>query len=407
MMRDAAIPAILFGAFDRHNFGDLLFPHVSAALHNRSNVLFAGLAESDLRAYGGYKVQSIVRLAAEWGSRPINIIHAGGEILTCNAWQAAAMILPPNEAKDMIARYDRRPLAALDWAQRQLGMHALAPYSMPTQLFPHANKIIYNAVGGVDLDEGDTVLRAEVLANLKAADAVGVRDKCTHALLQAEGLRPRLMPDPAVMVAELFGTTIRERMSQGELVQARQAFPQGYVAVQFSADFEIVPGTADPLFQIAAQLDRFVRASGLGVVFFRAGAAPWHDELDCYAKVVAHMRSPSTIVFTSLDIWDICALIAGSRGYLGSSLHGRIVAMAFAVPRLNLRHPSHVGRTTKHIAYADTWDQESLPATVDLNDIAEGMLHAMHADPYKLRYTAEQLVQEYRLGFAELCAGLT
>ena len=39
-----AIPTILFGAFDRHNFGDLLFPHVTARLLGRSVLLFAGLA---------------------------------------------------------------------------------------------------------------------------------------------------------------------------------------------------------------------------------------------------------------------------------------------------------------------------------------------------------------------------
>jgi hypothetical protein len=28
-------PLILFGAFDRHNLGDLLFPHIVAALRKR------------------------------------------------------------------------------------------------------------------------------------------------------------------------------------------------------------------------------------------------------------------------------------------------------------------------------------------------------------------------------------
>ena len=34
MTYDAAVrtPIILFGAFDRHNFGDLLLPHIAAAL---------------------------------------------------------------------------------------------------------------------------------------------------------------------------------------------------------------------------------------------------------------------------------------------------------------------------------------------------------------------------------------
>ena len=64
-MTTTSIPTILFGAFDRHNFGDLLFPHIAAALLPDTPVLFAGLAAVDLRQYGGHQVQSLPRLAAE------------------------------------------------------------------------------------------------------------------------------------------------------------------------------------------------------------------------------------------------------------------------------------------------------------------------------------------------------
>ena len=46
-------PLILFGAFDRHNFGDLLFPHIATALLPGRELRFAGLALRDLRPYGG------------------------------------------------------------------------------------------------------------------------------------------------------------------------------------------------------------------------------------------------------------------------------------------------------------------------------------------------------------------
>ena len=79
-------PTILFGAFDRHNFGDLLFPHIAAALLQNKNLLFTGLAERDLRCHGGHQVRALAQLAAGWGARPANIIHVGGELLTCDAW---------------------------------------------------------------------------------------------------------------------------------------------------------------------------------------------------------------------------------------------------------------------------------------------------------------------------------
>jgi hypothetical protein len=111
------------------------------------------------------------------------------------------------------------------------------------------------------------------------------------------------------------------------------------------------------------------------------------------------MRSPSVRVFESLDIWDICALIASSRGYCGSSLHGRIVAMAFALPRVNLHHPSARARSGKQAAFAATWDTTDMPASVDIDELAEAIHVATSVDRELLDQTARQLASRYRQGF--------
>ena len=108
-MTTTSIPTILFGAFDRHNFGDLLFPHIAAALLPDTPVLFAGLAAVDLRQYGGHQVQSLPQLAAEWGKSPVNLMDVGGEILTCDAWLTAVMLLPQQQVQSVIARFDSQP----------------------------------------------------------------------------------------------------------------------------------------------------------------------------------------------------------------------------------------------------------------------------------------------------------
>jgi len=397
MTYDAAMekPIILFGAFDRHNFGDLLFPHIATALLRDEYLVFAGLASRDLRPYGGHEVRALAQLATDWGQRTAILIHVGGEILTCNAWQAAVMLLPPEQVQDTVAYLDARPQEKIKWVRSMVGSSALAPYTLSRQLFPGLARVIYNAVGGVDLDESDPALRAEVLANLKAADDVSVRDRQTLAQLAAAGIRARLMPDPAVMVAELFGAQIRQRTAEGEVAQILSAFPQGYIAVQFSADF----GDDETLTEVASQLDHTATSVGYGVVFFRAGAAPWHDDLACFQRVATCMRAPSVKVFSSLDLWDICALIANSRAYCGSSLHGRIVAMAFALPRVNLRNPASTNHPGKQAAYAATWEETGVPAMVDVGDIAEGIRHALAVDPGQLQRTARRLVTQYRQGF--------
>ncbi len=394
---------ILFGASDRHNFGDLLLPHVAAAMLPARDPVFAALAGRDMRAHGGHQLRGLAQLAADRGRRPAALIHVGGEILTCSAWQAAVMLLAPDQVDDTVAYLEDRPRERTQWVRNMLGTTALAPYASSRQLFPDVARIIYNAVGGVGLEQCDPALRAEVLANLQAAADVSVRDQHTLAHLAAAGIGARLVPDPAVMVAELFGARICCRSQQGEPAQILTSFPQGYLAVQFSAEF----GDDETLTQIAAQLDLLASSERLGVTLFRAGAAPWHDDLDGLQRVAARMRARSVKVFNSLNLWDICALIANSRAYCGSSLHGRIVAMAFALPRVNLRHPATTHQPSKQTAFADTWETVNIPATVDVGDIAAGLRRAMAVDPIQLQRTARQLVARYHQGFDASCAGLT
>jgi len=352
-------PFILFGACDRHNLGDLLFPHIAAALLAprevvvaglaAREVVVAGLAARDLTPFGGHRVRAIGEVLREFPGAPV--IHAGGELLCCDAWEAAAMLLAPQGAPGVIAQYDGKT-ERFDWARQFLGRDDRAPYCLgkSKSQSPQHGVLIYNGVGGVDLDRRDPVLREEVLAKLREADWIGVRDRSTLAHLAAAGIAATLMPDPAVLTAELFGARIRARAETGEVAAVRAAFQQGFLAVQFAAAL----GDDATLARIAEGLAR--EAAGRGIVFFRAGAAPWHDDLAVYRRTAA--RLPGARVFESLDVLDICALIAASAGFAGSSLHGRIVAETFGVPVIEGSVP--VGE--KVAAYRDTWAGQDVVA---------------------------------------------
>lgn len=396
-------PIILFGAFDRHNFGDLLFPHIATALLPGRQRVFAGLAERDMRRWGGHRVAALPRLAMRMGDRPSSLLQVGGEVLSCGAWQAAVMLLPPRQVQQTIAYLEPRPRERIDWVCSMLGTSALAPYTVSRQAYPGLLRVAYSGVGGVAMQQVDPEMRAEVLAKLRAADAVAVRDRVTLEQLAAAGIDARLIPDPAVMVAELFGARIRRRARLGEVAQMRRAFPQGYIAAQFSADF----GDDASLTQIAAQLDPVATREGLGVVLFRAGAAPWHDDLDCLGRLAARLRPGSARLFHSIDLWDICALIASSRAYCGSSLHGRIVATAFALPRVNVRPATAADRPSKQAAFAATWEDDRQPAEVDLHELADGLGTALAVGQEGLQHQARRLAGLYRQGFMALCPTLT
>lgn len=395
-------PTIVFGAFDRHNFGDLLFAHVAERMLPGRDVHFAGLADRDLREYGGHRVHAIGPLLATLKGRAPDVIHAGGELLACNAWEAAVMLAPPRDLQATLASENAWKRDGREWAQRRFGVAALAPYVLSRASLGEPgerdlNRVIFNAVGGADLASRDPALRAEVVASLRDANDVSVRDHQTHAALRAHGIAARLVPDPAVMVAELFGRTIRRRAAGNTLTALHGAFPRGYAAVQFSADF----GDDATLDTLASELDCMARRTGLGVVLFRAGAAPWHDDAACHERLASRLSVATSVrVFSSLNVWDICALIANSRVYCGSSLHGRIVAMAFALPRVNLQRAAARGSITKQTAYAATWEPpEIAPAAVGIGEMADGIAHALTVPASLLRDTAANLARRYREGF--------
>lgn len=394
---DEPPPIILFGAFDRHNLGDLLFPHVAAALLGERDLVFAGLVERDMRPFGGHRVVALTGLAAAWGDVLVDVVHVGGEILDCDAWQAAVMTLAPDQAQAAITAWDGDARGQLAWAQRLLGIKRRAAYVAPKGLFQRPGMTVFNGVGGVGLAGRAPEFRAEIVASLKAADYVGVRDRITLEWLLDAGIDAHLMPDPAVMVATLFSKRIRRHGENGEVADVRRAFPRGYVAVQFSADF----GDDATLDAIASELDRVTAEAGLAVVLFRAGAAPWHDDLECYRRAAARMKTSPVRVFESLNIWDICALIAGSRGYCGSSLHGRIVAMAFGLPGVNILHPGQAenGAATKQGAFAQAWDIDGMPGIVRVDGMAESIGQSIAVDADILKRTANYLCTVYRQRF--------
>lgn len=396
LCHDGRIPIILIGAFDRHNFGDLLFAHIATALLPGEQMVYAGLAQRDMRPYGGHQVEA-VRQLAEHMQMPVRILHVGGELLSCSAWEAAAMLRSSDEAQ--AAPSSGNVGTQRESATEVLGVPDRAPYTVARGMFAHAAAIVYNAVGGVDLAAQDPALRAEVVSKLIQADYVAVRDWRTLAALQAEAVMAHLLPDSAVMVAELFAETIERHARKGEPAQVKASFPHSYLAVQFSADF----GQAAILDCMAVQLQRIAAAHHCGIVLFRAGAAPLHDELAAYRRLAERLRNVPLHRFQSLNIWDICALIAHSRGYLGSSLHGRILALAFARPRLTLRHPDQPrALPTKHEAFVQTWEDCRLPGVVALDHLADEIGAALDTDPSVLRDKAMEISAIYRQGFNAL-----
>ncbi|WP_412480482.1 polysaccharide pyruvyl transferase family protein [Azonexus sp. IMCC34839] len=388
-------PIILFGAFDRHNFGDLLLAQVAARQLGERMLLFAGLARRDLRPVGGVAVELLAAQAESWPAA--DLIHVGGEILGCSAYEAAIMLLDADGAMAAIGQVDRDPAARQAWAVASLGDRRQLPYLLGRSDFPQAGRIVAQAIGGVGFSSLPASLRAEALSALRSMDAVRVRDRTTQAQLIAAGVSAELAPDPAVLTARLFAGELAEHAGRGEVLALGQRYPRGFLAVQCSAEF----GDDRTLAVLAGQLDALVQEYGFGVVLFRAGLAPWHDDMAVYRRLAAGMRSKSVSLFESSHLWDICALLSKSAAFIGSSLHGRIVAEAFARPALNLLGASSAA--DKLAAYEQTWGQPGARGVAALPEVGESLGRLLAASSVARSQWQEHLLAEAgRLGVDRL-----
>jgi len=387
---------VLFGPFDRHNLGDLLFAQVLRALLPKRDLSYAGLARRDLRTFGGVATQPLSELIQD--QAPLHLIHAGGETLSCEAWEAAAMLLSPEDARAAAARYGMAPPAEQKrWAQIQIGIDLRAPYVLPKYLFQRPDVFVHNAVGGVVLAERDPDFQTEVAASLNSADFVGVRDQISHATLARLGIEAVLMPDAAVMVQTLFGPRIALHAQPGEVERVRSACAAGYIAAQFSLDFAD-DGT---LRALAATLDQLHLQTGFTIVLFRAGAAPLHDDLAMYRTLAARMHH-KPLIFESLQVWDICAVIAHSRLFCGSSLHGRIVALAYGLPRVSVLPPTFIpGYVSKIAAMIETWEPDQRATLTEVNGLEQAAQFALALALASQQALAANLCAHYQAGFKQ------
>ncbi|MBP7468125.1 MAG: polysaccharide pyruvyl transferase family protein [Thauera sp.] len=416
-------PLILFGAFDRHNLGDLLLGRVAAELTARvlpgREGRFAGLATRDLRADGGAHVQALSEVAAEWNpahregapawapaSLPA-LLQVGGEILGCSAWEAAVMVLDPADAARAIALHDRDPAARETWARQTLESTRRLPYlaahaaNAANAALPHGTRIVHTGIGGVGFAALPAMLRAEALAELRAAACVQVRDRRTREALAAAGIDAALVPDPAVLVERLLGAEVARHAAMGEPALLRARFAHGYVAVQLAAEL----GDDATLAMLADDLAAISRDHGLGVMLFCAGRAPWHDDPAVLQRLRRHLPDPqSAVVAESRHLLDLCALIANAALCCASSLHARIVADAFARPAISLVGGAQ--QAAKLHAWLDTWfppQRHHLAAPGNLRALAHSVMNeAPAARKAQAAHLADLAEAAARTAFAQL-----
>ncbi|MCF8005374.1 MAG: polysaccharide pyruvyl transferase family protein [Chromatiaceae bacterium] len=326
----AMTKTLLYGAFGRHNFGDLLFPwiieKIFAQYGKAQHLVRCDLLSRDMRRYGGHRVNSIGRYVET--QEPLNVISVGGEIGGCPVPLALWFFEPTTGDIDEIQVLREQP-----------GMEY--GYLLSKSDFKEPGLFVANSIGGYS--DG-------VLTKYRDYDFIGFRDQPSQQKAREAGLSSaQLVPDCAVLTRYFFEEKIQERGTTDQISRLRNHCGDHYVAVQLKAN--VVNAKTAP--SLRTQLQRIQSETGWPIVFFRAGAAPGHDALSAYISYLMDcLPSRSVYLFDGLNVWDICHVIANAHCVIGTSLHVRIISMIYARPRVTLFASEKVK------AFVDKWDNE-------------------------------------------------
>ena len=168
---------ILFGAFERHNFGDILMGIIFENLLLKKGIrsIHASILENDLRACGGRKVYSIFKLFTSGLDARVPILHVGGQTIPIS-FETALLADSPRPLADL--RFKDPEICSR--MASQLGTDRVLPYITPARemingrMADWTNRLYYGI--GFTRNISNPALMSELRSPLIESKQIGFRD---------------------------------------------------------------------------------------------------------------------------------------------------------------------------------------------------------------------------------------
>ncbi|RJS45433.1 polysaccharide pyruvyl transferase family protein [Nocardioides cavernaquae] len=334
-MVEVQAPVVLVGAFERDNFGDLLFPIVSRRyLGDAASILATPVAASTQQMLGEqvHRYVDVVRNGA--GPHPVWVV--GGEVGG-----------PHGELRHQ-SEFDEQEQGLSRYGQAYLPrMSALSGTS--------SSVAVVNSVGLRNMSLLIGTARLEAVTALRELDYLSVRDAGSAKLLSRLGVEHRLAPDLMHSIAAH--------------VPSRAISTDAYAVVQVNEAYLSLIGPE----ALAAALAGSRHLVPLHVRLLAAGLAPGHDSIELYEQVAREFERQAggrTIeVLRDNDPLAKVATIAGADLMVSTSLHCAVISTAYGVPRVALSNE-------KLTHYLRTWEEPG-PVDVDPDDLDDAIGQAL------------------------------
>ncbi len=354
------IKVALFGPHDRFNYGDFLFPLMveyafEKVCPDKFQFTKYALVNSDFTSLGAYKSKSYRRLVSNINANKEDVlIVAGGECIGAT-WHTLFRYI--NSLFFEWSNIDNRVFRKLKQyqiARRWLGGKSEYPYCVNKTDFKRSFLLLFNSVGAA---YGINELNKKAL---KKADYIAFREQISVNHSKENNIQGHLVPDSAIILSDVYPLANLEQRVLKDSVIIRNLIRSRDSYLYFQIGYYYIE---DKLNEIVDALLLLSREFKLKVVLCPIGIANSHEDHRALELISQKANSNDFILVKSPSIQEIMLLIAKSKLYIGTSLHGLITAMSYGVPYLGLNRD-----TIKLRSYLDTWSCDELNMISDVND---------------------------------------
>lgn len=372
---------IFYGAFDRYNYGDNLMPILLEKyfLNEFPNILndfdfeFSSVLESNLSRYGCKKtlpIRNLLKVTA--GSL---LIVVGGE--TMGATRHGLYLHTFDDKKyHKLAIYCSKLLKIpfIFFSYLKYPSPWYYPYIPNKKTFSNNVRIILNTVGGVPA--------TRAMPTVKSIDYISVRDRRSFDGMK-KNFDLKLVPDSVLLLSKLYSVNDLRLKCRDDILK-KFNFNQKYIVIQMCP----YKASCDP--NELSNVLMSIKKQGVEPVLLPIGYASGHDDIDYLSKV--QMISNSELeLFYELTVWEIAYFIANSSGFYGTSLHGVITAMSYAVPHFCINQ-----NLAKLTSFLETWSIDPFSKPILPEDISKTFTLSYDVDILKDKiHYAQDLIEDH------------
>jgi len=377
------------GAFDRYNYGDLLFPVViEAALKTRIEnieIVFCSPLGKDYTELGSVKSISYKQMFEQVKENDL-VMVAGGGVLSALWFETFIYLYSPLKAT--LLKIARRLLPSPIF-NMLLSSPSRFPYVFDSDDFGCNVSVFYNAVGGTTIEQLSLKQQKELFSILNKASYLAVRDNATQAHLSTQNdisLKVKKVPDSVAILSDIYPLEVlRDSYCSDDVNEWIKRYQKNYFCIQIGKNY--LDGKAQV---VADALMKVYRKQKMPIVLLPIGTATGHED-DVALKAIEVLLDKEIEYFylDNINLYNTMALIGSCAVFAGTSLHGAITSMSYAVPHFTL-----TSRVKKLANYVATWDVKTIHNEIAFEDIADAVLDAKHLDTTTLNMNADKLKKE-------------